>query len=98
MRAYLFHDMFDSESEHPALRAEAFWHDLAAIRPLEERFMSYLKEHKAQAWPYDQQLQQACEAGVLTEHEVEQLRQAHKARRNVIDVDDFSAKELRKKS
>ncbi|NQD93047.1 acyl-CoA dehydrogenase, partial [Pseudomonas sp. CrR25] len=68
---------------------------LEASQPLQKKLQQALKDGQVTEAPGRDPLDAAVEAGILSDDEAQQLRQAETARRVVIDVDDFSQDEVK---
>ena len=67
---------------------------LHSVRPLQQKLDKALKSGQLQDTALHNPIDAAVTAGVLTDEEASQLRQAEAARRKVIDVDDFAKEQL----
>lgn len=82
------------DANHPFGRIEEALVKVIAIEPLEKRIKHALKEGKINGFNYDAHVANALATGVITHEEHAQLLDAHQARMDIINVDDFDSADL----
>lgn len=80
----------------PLGRLEEAFQKICAVEALEKKLMKAVKEGKFSSLTTLEQIDEALDCGVLTLTEAQQLKEAELARQEVIKVDDFNDKELRR--
>ncbi len=75
-------------------RMNALLPDVIAAEPIERKFSKAMKSGQVTAHEYAEQLQQAQEAGAISEAERALLQKVHDATAEFINVDDFDPSEL----
>ncbi len=75
-------------------RMEDALHKVIAAEPVEKAFNEAVKKGQVAGYDIEQQIQHLLQTGTLNTTQVDLLRAAHAARRNVIQVDDFSPEYL----
>ncbi|OZB59491.1 MAG: acyl-CoA dehydrogenase [Lysobacterales bacterium 14-68-21] len=76
-------------------RMNALLPDVIAAEPVERKFLKAQKSGQFVSHEYNQQLQEAVRAGVITDGEAALLRRVREGTFEFISVDDFDPKELR---
>ncbi|MEW5833912.1 MAG: acyl-CoA dehydrogenase [Pseudomonadota bacterium] len=76
-------------------RMNALLPDVIAAEPVERKFLKAQKSGQFVSHEYNQQLQEAVKAGVITDGEAALLRRVREGTFEFISVDDFDPKELR---
>ncbi|HEU4669546.1 MAG TPA: acyl-CoA dehydrogenase [Dyella sp.] len=76
-------------------RMNALLPDVIAAEPVERKFLKAQKSGQFVSHEYNQQLQEAVKAGVITDGEAALLRRVRDGTFEFISVDDFDPKELR---
>ncbi len=94
LQAILAGAYLPSGEDDPVAKLTIAYDQLAAAAPLQKKLHKALKEHGVDPKPGQSPIDAAREAGVLEATEAETLHAAERARRAVIDVDDFSKEEL----
>lgn len=80
----------------PLGRMEEAFHKLCAVEDLEKKVVRAFKEHVLKSLTLLEQIDEAQVCGVLNIDEAMRLKEAELARQEVIKVDDFDDKELRR--
>ena len=75
-------------------RIEQALHRVIAAEPLERRLQPLADEQPRLSGSSDALVKEALRCGLLNAEEAETVRAAHTARRGVIQVDDFPAKDF----
>ena len=82
------------DAEEPLGALSHAFDTLAATQPLARKLHKAIKSSELRITANEDPIQAAAEAGIVSEEEAMQLRNAESARRQVIDVDDFGKEEL----
>ena len=82
------------DAEEPLGALSHAFDTLAATQPLARKLHKAIKSGELRITANEDPIQAAAEAGIVSEEEAMQLRNAESARRQVIDVDDFGKEEL----
>lgn len=86
------------DPEDAAGRVEYALHAVLAAEPVEWKLRQAIKSGKLRLEPLADRVEAALAAGVITSDEAAKLREAQRARRAAIMVDDFSPAELKPKA
>ncbi len=87
-----------TDAIHSAGRIEEALVKVIAVEPIEKRIKQAVKDGKISGYNYDLQIEAALTANIITTAEHIQLMDAHAARMDVINVDDFDPTDLERVS
>ncbi|GLU41726.1 acyl-CoA dehydrogenase [Pseudomonas sp. NBRC 100443] len=94
LQAILYGAFLPTAQDDPLADLERALTALREVAPLQKQLHKALKEGKVRPAPGQSPIDAAVAARVLDEDQGQQLHAAEKARRQVIDVDDFAKEEL----
>ncbi len=80
----------------PLGRMEAVFHTICAVEELEQTVIKASKETTLKSLSFMEQIEEAVLCNILTKTQANQLMEAELARQEVIKVDDFADKDLRR--
>ncbi len=84
-----------ASSDRPLSFMERALPQVIAAEPLERKLAKATKAGELDGWTWEARLADACDKGVLSETEAEQLRQVRALVSEIIAVDDFDSEDLR---